>query len=70
MCSGADFDFNGIHVRQYGGYWEGKLELTGKISLSVKQGNSLINIKTALRQCTKNQLIEILAGIVKYTEEE
>ncbi len=69
MCSGATFDFDGISVSQYGGYYGGKLDLTGKITLLVTDKIPLPEIKTALRICTKKQLIEILAGIVKCSEE-
>ena len=73
MCSGASFSITGsIEVSQYGGYHGGSLGLTkgDKILIDIDQKQARGDIEAIIKEnCTKNMLVEILAGIVKFSEE-
>lgn len=72
MCSGASFNIrnNKINITQRGGYYGGNLETTGAVEIKVNDDMDFEDIKEVLsNNFTKRDLIEILAGIVKFSDE-
>lgn len=72
MCAGADFTFKGKHVSLYLGYYGGELscgDLTCKQNVRPGDMDSREALRAFFLSGTKEELVELLFGLVDNSEE-